>query len=130
MVALPGILADIAEVAGEDAAIAVARVRGGTPIYVPPVPSADHWLSELIGHDRAIAVCDLLTGGVGPRRVDLPLGPVGFQASTRAKADALIRDGSFSNSSIALQTRYTTRGIRKRIAKHREISNSAQIKLL
>ncbi len=130
MLALPGILAEIAEVVGEDAALAIARVRGGTQIYVPPVPTAGHWLCELIGSDRAIAVCDLLTGGVGPARVDLPLGPVGFQASARAKVDALIRDGSFSENQIALQTRYTTRGIRKRVAKNRELANSAQIKLI
>lgn len=127
---LPGILGEIADVAGEEAALALARVRGGTQIYLPPRPADDHWICELIGKDRALAVCEHLTGGVGPLRLDLPVGPEGFHASQRAKVDALIRDGSFSERQIALQTRYTTRGIRKRIAKQREIANSAQIKLL
>lgn len=111
---LPAILAEIAEVAGYDAAIAIADVRGGTQIYIPPAPDADHWLCRLIGYEAAQKVADRFTGGVGiGRRVDLPLGPSGHQARVRARVDAMLREGR-SERDIALATRYSTRGIRKR----------------
>ena len=111
---LPAILAEIAEVAGYDAALAIADVRGGTQVYIPPMPDADHWLCQLIGIEAARKVADRLTAGVGVgRRVDLPLGPSGAQARLRAKVDAMLRDGR-SERDIALVTRYSTRGIRKR----------------
>lgn len=116
MVALPGILAEIAEVAGEDAALAIAKARGGTQIYIPPTPANDHWLCRLIGREEARAVCDHLTCGVGPRRVDLPVGPMGAAAKIRAKVDRMIADDR-SERDIALATGYTIRAIRKRRAK-------------
>lgn len=112
---LPAILAEIAEVAGEDAALAIAGARGGTQIYLPPVPAPDHWLSILIGHDAAKAVCDRLTCGVGGLRVDLPLGPTGRAAKARAIVDRMLREGR-SERDIALATGYAIRGIRKRRA--------------
>ena len=38
---LPGLLAEIAAVAGEAAALAVAEAVGGTQIYIPPSPAAE-----------------------------------------------------------------------------------------
>lgn len=113
---LPGILAEIANVAGEDAALAVAAARGGTQIYVPPSPDRDHWLSRLVGMAAAKAIADQLTCGVGGRRVDLPLGPKGHAARIRAKVDRMIADDR-SERDIALATGYSIRGVRKRKAK-------------
>ena len=50
---LPGVLAEIAAVAGEDAALAVAAAHGGTQVYIPPAPARDHWLARLVGHALA-----------------------------------------------------------------------------
>ena len=113
MTPLPGILAEIAEVAGERAALLIAAARGGTRIYLPPVPEFDHWLCRLIGREEARRVCEQLTAGVGPRRVDLPAGPRGAQAQLQAKVDALIAEGR-SERDIALDTGYTERGVRMR----------------
>jgi hypothetical protein len=113
--ALPGALGEIAAVAGQAAALAVARARGGTQVYFPPVPDADHWLSELIGHEAALAVCEKLTCGVGSLRVDLPLGSTGHAAQIRARIDAMLRENR-SERDIALATGYTTRAIRRRRA--------------
>ena len=115
MTALPGILAEIALVAGEDAALAIAAARGGTQIYVPPVPDAGHWLSRLVGHQSALKIGDRLTCGVGGMRVDLPLGPRGHAAQIRARVDRLIGEGR-SERDIALATGYTVRGVRRRKA--------------
>lgn len=114
--ALPGVLGEIADAAGEAAALAIAEERGGTQVYFPPVPSEDHWLCDLIGREAALAVCDRLTCGVGPLRVDLPLGPAGHAAKARAQVDALLAQNK-SERYIARVTGYTIRGIRMRRAK-------------
>ncbi len=111
---LPGILSDIADVAGDDAVLAIARARGGTEVYFPPVPTNDHWLCRLIGRDQAKAVCARLTGGF-PLRADVPLGPTSRGQRARDTVDAMLRDGR-SERDIALATGYTTRGIRYRRA--------------
>lgn len=116
MTPLPGILAEIAEVAGERAALLIAAARGGTQIYVPPVPELDHWLCRLIGRAEARAVCEQLTCGVGPRRVDVPFGPLGAHAKLREAVDALIIEGR-SERDIALATGYAARSVRRRRAR-------------
>lgn len=114
---LPGTLAEIAAVAGEDAALAIAAARGGTQIYIPPQPERDHWLSRLVGHKAALAIADRLTCGVGPIRIELPLGPKGAAARLRAKVDRLIAEGELSERDIARATGYTIRGVRRRRAR-------------
>lgn len=126
--ALPGVLAEIAEVAGEDAALALARALGGTQVYIPPVPANDHWLCRLIGRAEAHAVCERLTCGVGPRRVDLPIGPASPAAQLRAQVDAMLHEGR-SERDIALATRYTTSAIRKRKAKLGIVRDDGQLTL-
>lgn len=114
MTKLPGVLAQIADVAGEDAAIAIAQARGGTQVYIPPAPGPDHWLTKLIGREAAHAVADALNGGIGVGcRVDLPLGPAGHQVQMRAQLDAMIAKG-MSERDIALATGYSRSTIRRR----------------
>jgi hypothetical protein len=115
VIELPGVLAQIANVAGDDAALAIAQARGGTQIYVPPLPGPDHWLSKLVGLEAARAIADELTGGFAGARIDLPLGPAGHAAQMRAKMDAMIAQGR-SERDIAMATRYSTRTIRRRRA--------------
>jgi hypothetical protein len=110
---LPGILADIADIAGEDAALAVAAARGGTQIYIPPSPDRDHWLSRLVGQQAAREIADRLTCGVGGMRVDLPMGPKGAAARLRSKVDRMIRENR-SERDIALATGYSSRSVRRR----------------
>lgn len=114
MTHLPGVLAEIAEIAGEDAALKIAEARGGTNIYLPPVPGADHWLSELLGHDVALTIAARLTCGF-PMRLDVPCGPTSIAARTRAKADRMIAEGR-SEAEIVRETGYSGRTIRRRRA--------------
>lgn len=125
---LPGVLAEIAEVAGEEAALLLARTLGGTQVYIPPVPANDHWLCRLLGREEARAVCDRLTCGVGPRRVDLPIGPASPAVQLRAQVDAMLLEGR-SERDIALATRYTTSAIRKRKAKLGIVRDDGQLNL-
>lgn len=132
MAALPGILAEIADVAGEEAALAVARVRGGTQIYIPPKPANDHWLCKLIGQEEAAAVCDKLTAGVGSRRADVPMAQFSaYRAESRnryAVMDQMIA-AQKSEREITLATGYTSRAIRRRRAKLGNPADDRQIPL-
>ena len=128
---LPGALAEIAAVAGEDAALAIAAARGGTQVYIPPDPGRDHWLARLVGHKAATAIADRLTCGVGGIRVELPLGPKGHAARVRAKVDRMLnQDPPASERDIALATGYTIRGIRYRRAMIGRQRDDRQLELL
>lgn len=129
MTELPGVLAEIASVAGEAAALAIAQARGGTQVYIPPSPSPDHWLSALVGHEAALAIGDRLTCGVGGMRVELPRGTTSLQARQRARVDAMIAEGK-SEREIAQATGYCVRGIRKRKARIGQRGDSRQLPLL
>lgn len=128
--ALPGVLAEIAAVAGEDAALAIAAARGGTMVYFPPAPESDHWLSRLVGHKCALAIAERLTCGVGSIRIELPLGPKGAASRLRAKVDRLIREGELSERDIARATGYTIRGVRMRRAKLAAPKDDRQLPLI
>lgn len=82
---LPLVIAEIAEVAGLDAAWALARSKGGQQVFIPARIKADHWLSKLVGFDAAQKICEhYSTNGRG----DDILIPM---ASTARKAQALQR---------------------------------------
>ena len=112
---LPHLLAEIAAVAGEAAALAIAAERGGTTIYIPPAPGQDHWISKLVGLENARAIADRLTCGVGGQRFDVPAGPSGRDAKARARVAAMLADGC-SERDIARATGYTARTVRRQRA--------------
>ena len=121
---LPQVLADIARIAGEEAARRVADAVGGTQVYIPPQPGPDHWLSKLVGHDAARRIADHFTAGF-PARIEIPLGDFGFMASAQARCDAMLLAGR-SERDIALALRYTIRGVRKRRARLKALRDSRQ----
>lgn len=122
---LPQVLADIARIAGEEAARRVAGAVGGTRVYIPPAPGADHWLSKLVGQEAAQKIADHFTAGLLGARVDIPLGDTGFIASQQARIDAMILAGR-SERDIALACGYTGRGVRKRKARLQALRDSRQ----
>lgn len=116
-VKLPGALGDIARVAGREAAEKIGRKFGGVQVYFPARPRPDHWLTQLVGEDAALAIGEELTGGFsGGARIDLPTGSFGQAATKQAEADQMIREGK-SERDIALATGYTSRTVRRRRAK-------------
>ncbi|MFA6219612.1 MAG: hypothetical protein WC692_07505 [Erythrobacter sp.] len=126
---LPQVLADIARIAGDEAARRVAGVVGGTRVYIPPVPASDHWLSKLVGQGAAQKIADHFTAGLLGARVDIPLGETGFIASQQARIDAMILAGR-SERDIVLACGYTGRGVRKRKARLQALRDSRQGNLL
>ena len=84
----PGILADIAEVAGPMAAYRVADVRGGVPAYFPRPEGLtdDHWLVVACGWEAARRIARRVGGG----KFEVPLGPL---SGNRAAVARAIREG-------------------------------------
>lgn len=122
---LPAVLAEIAEVAGLEAALALAGARGGTEIYVPPSVDADHWLVETAGAEAAAAICRHFAGNGHGCRLEIPLGPKGAAARLRRQVDRMIAEGK-SEREIALATGYSGRGVRMRKARQRDERDSGQ----
>lgn len=125
---LPQVLADIAMIAGEEAARRVAGAVGGTRVYIPPHPGPDHWLAKLVGLEAARKIADHFTAGALGARVDIPLGDTGFIASQQARIDAMILAGR-SERDIALACGYTDRTVRRRRARLKAMDDSRQGKL-
>lgn len=123
---LPGILGEIAEVAGRDAALAIALVRGGRIIYIP-TPSRlapDHWIVQICGADAARAIAERLGGG----EILLPLGPTGSRADTVALIKTGIARG-LSNAAVAALARVTIRTVKRHRATARAAENDNQLML-
>ena len=61
---LPGVLAEVAEVAGHDAAIQLALEFGGESIHVPRKGhlNSGHRLTEALGSDAVLAICRHFSG--------------------------------------------------------------------
>lgn len=112
--ALPPLLATIAELAGEPAALAIARRYGGTRVTVPARAEGENWLTQMVDRDVAVALIDALGGG---RRVDVPLGPEGHYSHSRQgldrRFDELLAEG-MSNTAIARLLGVTDRTIRNK----------------
>lgn len=96
MSSLPGILADIADIAGNEAAYKIASAVGGTRVSIPPRAVEGHWLTELLGFDLANEICTGLAtldpdGKLrGVRDEVIPRGPASIMKAARRQArDAL-----------------------------------------
>ncbi len=110
-----GILAIVAEVAGEEAARRLARARGGVRCYIPRRAKPGHWLVELLGEREAQAVCD----AIGPGEVEVPLAGTGRQADARRHAAELLQRG-WSNARVARAVGVSERTIKRLRARMRE----------
>lgn len=86
---LPGVLAQIASVAGVEAALAVARAKGGSRAYVPPRPGDNHWLVQTVGRAAADAIAAELVGATACNL----LIPKGAGALMRRHFDKLRAEG-------------------------------------
>lgn len=118
---LPPTLAEIAEVAGLDAALAMADVRGGSRISIPSDPPEGHWLVNAVGMDLAQEICSHFStgyGGKGGAVFDLPLSPNLDLVKRRKRIDQLIADG-VSADKIAVETRTHRTTVFRRQAKLR-----------
>lgn len=99
---LPALLAEIAEVAGLEAALALARAHGGTRAHFLRDPKPTHWLSQLIGHEAAQRVGRHLCAGASIE-LTVPMGPQRRDVMRWVAVARMIADNC-SNAEIARKT--------------------------
>lgn len=92
---LPGILGDIADVAGLDAALKLARARGGTAMKISG--RAGGALAQIVGDDAATKIAELL----GSIEYTIPMANLRGQKARRAKARMMLQQG-VPSSKVAL----------------------------
>lgn len=113
-IALPEILARIAEASGEEAALLVAREWGGRSLYIPRAFSKTHRLVELMGEDRARKMC----AAIGHGSVLVPMGPFAGALERRVIAARKLEEGA-SQSEAARQAGVHLRTVERLAAKKR-----------
>jgi len=97
---LPELLAEIAAVAGFDAALKIAAAKGGIRAYFPRHPDAGHWLSLAVGMDTARKIGEHLASGLRGIELDVPMGPNLSQAARWRRIEAMSAEGR-SRATIA-----------------------------
>lgn len=96
---LPGILADIADIAGVQVAYEIARSHGGVRVSIPPRAQDGHWLTELVGFDVADEICRGLStldpeGKLrGVQNEVIPRGPAALLKAARRQASKALAEG-------------------------------------
>ncbi len=89
---LPYPLDEIADVAGIDAALAIADSVGGTRVSLPARARPDHWLTVCVGMDKAKLICDHFRTlspdddrERGVPAIVIPRGPATLMAKAKAR---------------------------------------------
>ncbi len=120
---LPGILGEIADLVGIEAALAVAKAVGGGRAYVPRRPGPDHWLVQAMGPEKAAIVADYFTTSRSGMELDFPPGPAGTYRQEQVARAARLRelnDQGLSVKQIARRTGLSRRGVQFFRARERE----------
>lgn len=89
---LPGLLAEVEEVVGRDAAIKFATACGGTRIYMPVSVTSEHWLVEAIGINAAEKLAKHFSFGRRGIRLDIPMMPRALQVHILTEAGSSSRE--------------------------------------
>lgn len=95
---LPAILAEIAAVAGVEAALKLAEQYGGTRRVIPARLSPDHWLIQCVGREAALAIVERFVTRPPDGRpygveIVIPLGPTGSAAAVRRRLQQALDAG-------------------------------------
>lgn len=117
---LPLVLAEIAEIVGEDVARLLADTYGGTEVFFPAFAPDDHWLARLVGREAADAICHhfRIFGSSGRPSGAYVLIPIWRQATLASdEAERTILESSERDAALLLGVH--TRTIRRRRAKIR-----------
>lgn len=97
---LPGILQEIAEIAGIEVAMALADEVGGTRVDIPARAKPGDWLSKIVGHAAATKIAEhyriVNADGreSGAYRVVIPLGPKSIMAKAKERLVRELEQGA------------------------------------
>lgn len=128
---LPGVLAEIAEVAGETAALMIAAQHGGRRVYIPSVKRMHkaQWLLDCVGAELGRKICAHFEVNGGGQPIDVPLHVGGtykqFVRSVAQRIHRLDRDGK-SSAEISKQLGLTQRTVHRHRAKHGKSKSDKQ----
>ena len=86
---LPPMLTEVAQIAGLPAALALAQLKGGCQVYIPPRMRDSHWLVQCVGR----AAADAIGEHFGNQRVVIPMGNTRFYARAARRAAELLAEG-------------------------------------
>lgn len=130
---LPPNLREIAEVAGLEAAMALARAYGGTQVTIPRrVGPKKHWLVECVGRKAAEKICDHYCvrdadgHAIGRFRMLIPLGSTGIMAQARLQLAQQLQSGELSVRKAARRAGLGERAAWRMKARMRSGGNSDQ----
>ncbi|WP_411037678.1 hypothetical protein [Shinella sp. BYT-45] len=96
----------IADVAGERAALTLAREKAGQQIYVPDTVGPDHWLVQMVGLEPALAMASTW----GTQHITIPVALNGDRRRRAAAIAELIEKG-YSNNQIVQMTGVSRRTV-------------------
>lgn len=122
MTQLTGVLKEIAEVAGEAAAISIAAAVGGMRVYIPARLRLGHWLVECVGRKSAERIAAHFAANGSGQRIDVPLCGIGAYPRLRraiAKRVHEMDQAGASASEITRAVGITTRAVHRHRAAHR-----------
>lgn len=120
---LPPLLSQVADLAGLEAALALAEAAGGERRFIPTpdrMPD-DHWLVVACGRAGADAIARYHGGNV----IEIPRGPVGNAARTARRIRDMIAAGRSSNE-IARATGVVFRTVTRHRARSRDGDDDEQ----
>lgn len=100
------LLNQIADVAGERAALVLGTEKAGLQIYIPDRVTKDHWLVSLVGWDAAKAIASKW----GTQHITMPVAMNGDRRRRAAKIAELIEKG-YSNNEIVRMTGVSRRTV-------------------
>ncbi|MEO8343372.1 MAG: Mor transcription activator family protein [Gallionella sp.] len=118
----PGVLAEIADAIGEDAAMTIANQYGGTRLYVPKRIQVVHPLAELLGMEAAQKLASVLGG---QDHFDIPQAVALKRAKRNAQIFADRAEGA-SVSELARKNSMSERNIRAIFAARRVFETTKQ----
>lgn len=98
----PGILREIAEIAGVEAALILSRIKGGTLVHFPSTERLrpDHWLVDAVGHEAACKIVNHIATAKLGIRLYVPRGPENDGRLARARTEDRLTRAFFSTATI------------------------------
>lgn len=130
---LPPLLAEIAEVAGIDAALAIADAKGGQQAFIVAHLRPDNWLVAAVGLEKAKLISDHFCSGRLRLKLTIPLGPAGSYQSLRRRTSRVLEEAASRGASaneMAAAAGVTTRTVHRFRSRRREHNSRDQLKLL
>ncbi|MGD9476126.1 helix-turn-helix domain-containing protein [Shinella sp. G-2] len=100
------LLNQIADVAGERAALLLGSEKAGLQIYIPDRVPHDHWLAVLVGAEAA----DAIAAKWGTQHITIPVAMNGDRRRRAAVIAELIKKG-YSNNEIVRMTGVSRRTV-------------------